>query len=264
VKEATLALPTPRGASHTVRRFLPALLTSLLAYPLIVLWTLFGILVLFPLFFPLLWLVGRRPKAWVMRWLVWVYGRGWLVLMSPFVRFSRDGVERLGATGPAIVAANHLSFFDTFIMALLPVHDVAFAVRSWPFRMPWYRWFMLLAGYPDVERSDWPTTLAAAKRIFASGSFFLFFPEGHRSRDGEIHRFHTGAFKIAIETGVPVIPLCITGTDVFLPPGRLLLHPARVRLRVLEPIDPAPFRGPTAHRDLARAVKDAIADALAV
>ncbi len=261
---AAIALSGSQRESRLARRVVHALLTSLLAYPLIVLWTLVGIVFLFPVFFPLLWLSGRRSAPRAMRRLVWIYGRGWLALMSPFVHFSREGVERLAGAGPAVVVSNHLSFFDTFVMALLPVFDVVFAVRSWPFKMPWYRWFMLLAGYPDVERADWPTTLAAARRIFDGRAFFLFFPEGHRSRDGKIHRFHTGAFKIAIETGVPVIPLCLTGTDILLPPGRFLLHPSKIRLRVLEPVDPSGFTGPTAHRDLARKVHDDIANALAV
>jgi len=230
-------------------------------YTAMALWTALGIC-LFPMGFALWKAVTRWSNDRIMRHFVWIYGRGWLLIMSPFVRFRTQGLEGLGAAEPAVLVVNHRSYFDTYCMGLLPVFDVTFAVRAWPFRIPWYRWFMLLAGYINVEASEWDEIRAQGRRLLASRSHLLFFPEGHRSRDGRLGRFYSGAFRLASELGVKVIPLCISGTEELLPPGRLSLRPARVTLRALPAVDPEAFQGPDGHRRLCREVKGQIAAAL--
>ncbi len=245
-----------------MRTGLRVLLMNLWCYPLLVLWTLLGIFL-----FPLAYLCCRTLLGWppdkLMRWVIWAYGRGWLVLMSPFVRFRREFSERIPRRRPCLFVVNHLSFFDTYCMGLLPVFDIAFAVRSWPFRMIWYRYFMHLARYLDVEGNSWDKTARDCGDIFARGGRVLFFPEGHRSRDGELQRFYSGGFKVAIDTGVPVVPICLTGTEELLPPGRKWLRPCSVTLRVLEPLETAGYRGVDGHRQLRKQVKERMAAALA-
>ena len=238
------------------------LLMNLWCYSLLLLWTLFGILV-FPLAFGVGLLFLRWSADRLARWFIWLYGRGWLLLMSPFVRFRREQLEQLQVGRPYLFVINHLSFFDTYCMALLPVHDVTFAVRSWPFRMFWYSGFMRLARYLDVEGSSWEETLSNCRCAFATGGTVLFFPEGHRSRDGQLQRFYSGGFKAAISTGVPLIPLCIDGTDRLLPPGRTLLRPCRITLRALDAIDTREFTGKDGHLRLRKLVKERMAAALA-
>jgi 1-acyl-sn-glycerol-3-phosphate acyltransferase len=230
---------------------------NLWAYPMMALWTLFGIFVLFPILF-LVGLVCRWETDRSARLLIWLYGRGWLAIMRPFVRLRwRSAADDL-FTPPAMIVVNHLSFFDTYFMGALPCYNIAFAVRTWPFRMPWYGAFMRLAGYLDVERMTPGESLEASRRVFDKGGFVLFFPEGHRSRTGKLQRFHSGAFKIAHDAGVPVIPLVIRGTDVLLGPGHSWLQPAQVSLSALPAFHPAAFPGPEGYLDLRRAVKGAI------
>ncbi len=236
-------------------------LMNLWCYGMLLLWTLFGILV-FPVMFSLCLLVLRWPTDKLMRWFIWLYGRGWLVLMSPFVRFRREQMGLLEVGKPYLFVVNHLSFFDTYCMALLPIYDISFAVRSWPFRMFWYSGFMRVARYLDVEGGGWEKTLSNCQGIFAAGGTVLFFPEGHRSRDGQLQRFYSGGFKAAIRTGVPLVPLCIDGTDRLLPPGRKSLRPCQVRLRVLEPIDTGAFSEEDGHLRLRKLTKSRMAEAL--
>jgi 1-acyl-sn-glycerol-3-phosphate acyltransferase len=237
-------------------------LMNLWAYPLLILLTLAGVLL-----FPLAFVFGRFIQRWsadrLTRWVIWVYGRFWLLMMRPFVRFERQQMELLEVDKPYLFVINHLSFFDTFCMALLPIYNIAFAVRSWPFRMFWYRKFMYLARYLNVEDGRWDDILASSKETFAAAGSVLFFPEGHRSRDGSLRRFYSGGFKVAVTAGVPVVPLCIAGTDQLLPPGRKLMHPCRVVLRVLEPIDTAGFAVEGGHMQLRRLVKGKIEKNLA-
>ena len=208
------------------------------------------------------WVFNRLFLKWnddkYTRWAIWAYGRVWLLFMSPFVHFECQHGELLKRDKPYLFVINHLSFFDTFCMALLPVYNIAFAVRSWPFRMLWYRKFMFMARYLDVESGSWEDNLASSKQTFAANGTVLFYPEGHRSRDGRLQRFYSGGFKIAVIAGVSVVPLCIVGTDQLLPPGRKWMHPCRVKLRVLAPIDTAPFTGKGGHMQLRKLVKGQI------
>ncbi len=237
-------------------------LMNLWCYPALLLWTLIGIM-FFPVVFGLCLVCLRMPADRVMRLFVWIYGRGWVVLMAPFVRFRREGMEQIELGQPCVFVVNHLSFFDTYCMALLPGYDVTFAVRSWPFKMFWYSGFMRLARYLDVEGSTWEETLSDCMSTFARGGTVLFFPEGHRSRDGELQRFYAGAFKIAVAAGVPLVPLCIEGTERLLPPGRTWFHPCTIRLRALEPIPTHAYSKVDGHMLLRKQVKEQMARTLA-
>ncbi|MFO7832440.1 MAG: lysophospholipid acyltransferase family protein [Desulfuromonadaceae bacterium] len=237
-------------------------LMNLWCYPALILWTLLGLL-LFPVVFGVGLVFLRMPADRLMRLLVWIYGRGWVMLMSPFVRFRREHMDRIAVGEPCVFVVNHLSFFDTYCMALLPGYDITFAVRSWPFKMFWYSAFMRLARYLDVEGSTWQETISNCRSTFAAGGTVLFFPEGHRSRDGELQRFYTGAFKVAVAAQVPLVPLCIEGTDRLLPPGRKWFRPCTIRLRALEPIETQDYSDTDGHILLRKQVKERIAETLA-
>lgn len=251
-----------RSALRSVVFFVQVALMNLWVYPALLLWTLFGIL-LFPFLFGLGLLFLRQPADRLARWFIWVYGRGWLLLMSPFVRFRRQGMERIPTDRPCVFVVNHFSFFDTYCMALLPQYDIVFAVRSWPFRLFWYSAFMRLARYLDVEGSSWQETLSNSQSVFAGGGTVLFFPEGHRSRTSDIQRFYSGGFKVAIHSGVDVVPLCIDGTDKLMPPGRRLFHPCRVTLRALDAISTGKYQNENGHIRLRKRVKEKMTRELA-
>ncbi|PLY02805.1 MAG: 1-acyl-sn-glycerol-3-phosphate acyltransferase [Desulfuromonas sp.] len=240
---------------------MPVILMNIWCYGMMFLWTLLGILV-FPLVLGLCKIILRWPVDRLMRWYIWIYGRGWLLLMRPFVRFHREQMDHIRPGEPTLFVVNHFSFFDTYCMAMLPVHDIIFAVRAWPFRMFWYSQFMRLARYMNVEDSSWFETLENCKRAFANGGTVLFFPEGSRSRTGKLQRFYSGGFKAAIDAGVQLTPLVIDGTDILLPPGRKQLRPCRIKLRALEPIDTTEFSGNDGPLRLRKLTKERMSAAL--
>ena len=122
---------------------------------------------------------------------------------------------------------------------------------------------MRLAGYLDVESLSWEEMPGRRPARLRRRGLLLFFPEGHRSRDGRLQRFHSGAFKLAVETGVPVVPLvhhrdrrpARAGT-------RAGCSRPRSRLTALPAIDPAPFTGPEATWSCASRVKEPMEKAL--
>jgi 1-acyl-sn-glycerol-3-phosphate acyltransferase len=96
-----------------------------------------------------------------------------------------------------------------------------------------------------------------------AGLSIMVFPEGHRSRDGRMGRFYSGAFKLACHNRIPVVPICIRGSDRLLPPGRRWLAPARIRVTCLDPVDPDDFTGDLRHIALRKHVKTLMEDCLA-
>jgi 1-acyl-sn-glycerol-3-phosphate acyltransferase len=232
---------------------------NLWVYPLLFLWTVVGLLIS-PLGF-LLWRIFTDwPVAKIARHFIWIYGRGWMLIVAPFVSFRRYGFDEVYRRTPCIYVINHLSFFDTYCMALQPVSDIAFAVRAWPFRrLFWYTAFMRLARYLDVEADGFDESAETAQAITAVGGSILFFPEGHRSRDGQLQRFYSGAFLLALKLNLPLVPLCITGTDTLLPPGTFRMRPAKVRMQALPPLDPADFSGEDGHILMRKQVKEMMA-----
>lgn len=231
-----------------------ALLINVTVYPLLILQIIFFVL-LAPVVLPFVRLVTRRPLDRIVRYFIWVYGRVWMIIMSPFVIFERRGLSRDKFPTPSIIVLNHISFFDIFCMGALPFSNVVCTLRSWPFRMFWYAPFMRLAGYVDMEAHQMDRALARCSEHLMNKASLVFFPEGHRSRDGKLARFYSGAFKLAVQTGTPIVPMCIAGTDQLLPAGSFFMVPAKIRLEALPMIDPNDFSGESAHVDLRKYVK---------
>lgn len=223
-------------------------------YGLLVLLTIVGILLTPPVGVYFFLRHGWNTPR-IIRHIIWLYGKGWLAIISPFVSFERLGLSDAEVPDNCIFVINHLSFFDTYFMGSLPQSDITFAVRSWPFKMFWYRFFMQLANYLEVEDLSWEQTLVKGNVVLKQGGAVLFFPEGHRSRTGKIQRFYSGAFHLAVQSGCPVVPLCIIGTDELLPPGRRFLKPATVRLKILPVVEVADYQHEGGHRQLRKDVK---------
>lgn len=229
---------------------------------LMVLETVVGIAIS-PLLLVIWLLVTDWPLGKIIRHFVWVYGRVWVWIVSPFIRLEVVGTASERLARPCVYVANHLSFFDIFLLSRMPVFDVVIYLRSWPFKLAWFVPFMRLGEYLDVERSPWEHIVGKTRQFFDEGRSILLFPQGHRSRDGQLGRFYSGAFKLALEFDVPIVPICIAGTDQMLPPGRRWMAPSRIRLECLEPVEPAAFQTELGHVKLRKHVKQLMGACLA-
>ena len=203
--------------------------------------------------------IKKYDKGSATRRLVWYYGRAWTKLLILFVPVRLENCDR-PLPKPCIITPNHQSFFDTYCFGFISAPDIVFAVRAWPFRMPFYRPYMRLAGYLNMESGSSEELLRQARAVLDKGSCIGIFPEGHRSPNDKIQRFRAGAFYLSAITGVPIIPMCIDGTGIFLRKGSYLLRLATIRIRVLDPIYPEQFSdfGEEAPLQLRHAAKAAI------
>jgi 1-acyl-sn-glycerol-3-phosphate acyltransferase len=234
---------------------------NLWVYPTIIFLTLLGILIS-PLLIAWFAITTDWNTSRIFRHLVWLYGRAWIWTISPFVTLRKVGFEQFIEYPGSIVVCNHLSYFDVYFMGALPDSRVGLTSRSWPRKMIWYTAFVKGANYIDLEQSDFEQVCAWVSGEHEQGHHTVFFPEGHRSRDGRMHRFHSGAFKAAVVKGIPVIPLCIIGTDDLLPPTRSYLKPCEITLHALPAVNPALFEGEQPHKLLRNHVKSAMKEAI--
>jgi 1-acyl-sn-glycerol-3-phosphate acyltransferase len=173
----------------------------------------------------------------------------WLV-HGPAVR----GLENLAVLRePVLIAPTHASHFDfsTLRLALGPTHRrrLAPAVAADYFATSRPRWFFAawLGAFPfDRRRRGATASFLAAEGLLAAGWSVLVFPEGTRSRDGQIGQFKPGIGLLAQRTGRPVLPVRIDGTWKILPPGHLVPHRGRVTVRFGAPLRIAPDEDPRA------------------
>ncbi len=137
-----------------------------------------------------------------------------------------------------VAVPNHQSLVDALAVACLPANLKWIGKRS-AFQLPWLGWAFRLAGYVPVlrgEKADGRRALARLRRYLADGVAVGLFAEGTRSRDGQLKDFRAGPFKLAIEAGVPVIPIAISGAGAAMPADQAWIRPSRITVRILEPI----------------------------
>ncbi|GEM_PF-629747 len=193
---------------------------------------------------------------------------GWMVwALNPFWRLEIEGIERLREGGPYLICSNHQSMLDVLVlMALRGDFKWVSGVRF--FKVPMLAAYMRITGY---IAADLKNPFSAAGILEACGEWLRknvsvgMFPEGTRSPDGRLGPFKAGAFRVAVEESVPVLPVAIDGTHPLLPKGNWTYTGdtpfAVVRVRVCEPIplDALPEATPSA---LSAACREAIGECL--
>lgn len=154
------------------------------------------------------------------------------------------GITRIDHGRSAIIMANHQSNFDIpVLLAHLPM-QFRWLAKAELFRIPVFGRAMRSCGYISIDRSDRESafrSLSKAAAMVKSGTSVVVFPEGTRSIDGTIKPFKKGPFILAVDAGVPIVPIVINGTWTIMPKDRLLIKSCRVTLDVLPPIETSVF-----------------------
>lgn len=162
----------------------------------------------------------------------------WVTKVNPAWKVEVDALPEAALDHPFVVVSNHQSLADIPVISLLP-WEMKWVAKQELFALPVMGWLMKLAGDIPVDRKDpqsRSTVLGRATRVLRHGTSVMFFPEGTRSRDGRVKRFHDGAFRLAISAGVPVLPVALDGTMDAIPKHGWQFSPADVRLNVLPPV----------------------------
>jgi 1-acyl-sn-glycerol-3-phosphate acyltransferase len=169
--------------------------------------------------------VGRVSPVlyWVVRGLLQPAFRVWF-------RMERSGREHIPARGPFIVAANHRSFLDPFVIAMLARRPIWFMAKRELFAHPLVACLLAALGAFPIERgaSD-RAAMATARGLLERGEGVLIFPEGTRVRPGPLGEPRRGLGRLALQTGAPVVPVAIIGTEAVRRGWRIRPHKVRVR-----------------------------------
>jgi 1-acyl-sn-glycerol-3-phosphate acyltransferase len=173
----------------------------------------------------------------------------------------QHGLERLDPGGSYVFCINHVSLLDLFVV----FQSIPYFHRSFQderhFRIPIYGGCIRVFGQVPVRRGDKEFNRRAfetAADMLRHGDSFVVFPEGHRSRDGRLGAFYAGGFRLALQAGVPVVPMALKGLRNVCPAGDWRLRPGRVDVLFGEPLPPEGDE-----HDLARRARAALNDLLA-
>lgn len=162
----------------------------------------------------------------------------WIPSVNPAWRVEVGGIDPAALGHPYVIVSNHQSLADIPVISKLP-WEMKWVGKKELFDIPVMGWLMKLAADIPVDRKDpasRATVLLRAQRVLDQGCSVMFFPEGTRSKDGRVKRFHDGAFRLAIEAGVPVLPLAVDGTMDAIPKHGWQFGRADIRLDVLPPV----------------------------
>jgi 1-acyl-sn-glycerol-3-phosphate acyltransferase len=187
---------------------------------------------------------------WTCRWSDIIFG------MNPYWNVRVEGREKINPAKVYVMVSNHQSGLD--IMVLFKLHrHFKWVAKKGLFIIPFIGWNMRLNGYISIERSRGRSKMQMMDKAAESirkGNSMMLFPEGTRSHDGNLQTYKTGAFRLALETQSPILPIVIKDTHQAVKKGGLLIHKNdHIRLVILDPIPYDTFRN-LASRELAEMV----------
>ena len=196
----------------------------------------------------------------------------WLVkaVLTPILRLlfrpTIKGAEHLPVTGAAIVAGNHTTFLDNFMIPLVVPRRVTFLAKSDYFTGRGLKgWLQKLffsgVGMIPLDRSGGQASEAALNTgldVLRGGDLLGLYPEGTRSPDGRLYRGKTGVARMALEAGVPVVPVGLVGMFDLQPAGRSMPRLGKVQVRIGKPLDFSRYAGMEDDRFVLRSITDEI------
>ena len=146
-------------------------------------------------------------------------------LLDNLWKVSLEGLENIPANGPAILCPNHISFFDSVFTMAYAGRQISFVGKA-EYMDSWKTKHLFPAlGMIPIDRAGGSKSegaLIAAENVLRRGELFGIYPEGTRSRDGMLYKGHTGAARLAVKLGCPIIPVGIIGTREIQPPDKIL------------------------------------------
>jgi len=168
-----------------------------------------------------------------------------VAIMRLLFRLERRGIEHVPATGPVLFVANHSSVLDPPLIGGMAPRRLAFLAKAELFAIPGFGALIRRLGARPLRREGAdPAALRTAQRVLEEGGALLVFPEGTRGDEGLLRPAKPGAALLAMQTGVPVVPVYVRGSGHAWPRGRRLPRPAKVVVTFGAPLTFARATGP--------------------
>ena len=187
------------------------------------------------------------------------------LLRQAKVELHVSGVDNVPPSEALVVMSTHRSYYDIPTVFCAVPGRLRMVAKKELFRVPLFGTAMLAAGFVKIDRDKREKAIAslrASERLLSTGTRVWIAPEGTRSKTGKLGEFKSGGFHMALEAGVKILPLAITGTETVMPPDGLSVIPGgKVNVQILPTID-APSYGAKGRKALAKDVRAVIARAL--
>jgi 1-acyl-sn-glycerol-3-phosphate acyltransferase len=192
------------------------------------------------------------------------------VLLGPLLRLlfrpEIEGLENVPETGGALLASNHLAVSDSFFLPLMVPRRITFPAKSDYFTQKGFkgtlkRLFFEGVGQVPIDRSGAAAAQGALDtlvRLLKDGQLVGIYPEGTRSPDGRLYKGKTGMARVALEAGVPIIPVAMFGTDKANPIGSKMWYPTKIRVKIGKPLDFSRYQGMDGDRFIERSITDEV------
>lgn len=171
-----------------------------------------------------------------------LWGRS--ILIASRIKVTVTGASNVPVGQPCIFMSNHQSNFDIPVLLAHLKFQFRWLAKAELFKIPIFGRGMRGAGYISIDRSDRRSafrSLAKAAETIRNGSSVLIFPEGTRSRDGNLQPFKKGGFVLSVDAGVPIVPVVLHGTYAIMPRQGLRIKPGPVHVEILEPLATEPY-----------------------
>lgn len=184
--------------------------------------------------------------------------RGWAraILRASASPVVAHGVENVVPGSPQVVVSNHVSWYDIFAIASVVPVPFHFVAKKELERIPLFGRAWKTAGHISIDRSNRQKAIEslrhAGQEIRARNSAVVIFPEGTRSRTGRLQPFKKGAFTLAVEAGVPIVPTVVVGSFDIMRPDDWRVHPSTIHVHFGEPVSPSEFPGETSEELMER------------
>lgn len=180
-------------------------------------------------------LIDRR--GYFAHWCARTWAR--LILLTTGVRVRVEGLAHVKPGGSYVFVSNHQSHYDTAVLFATLPHQLRIIAKESLGQFPFLGWHLRRTGHilVDRRRPDRAAIFEWANRLLTQGLSLIVYPEGTRSEDGRVRRFKAGSFQIALQAGLPVVPIAVIGSRRIMRKGELAARPGRVRLVVYEPIE---------------------------
>jgi 1-acyl-sn-glycerol-3-phosphate acyltransferase len=178
-----------------------------------------------------------ETRGYFAHWCARTWSR--LILRTTGVVVDVRGLERLEPGGTYVFVANHQSIYDIPIVFWSLPYQLRIIAKESLGRFPFLGWHLRRTGHMLVNRArpDRGAIFGWASALTSKGLSLIVFPEGTRSRDGRVARFKGGSFLLALEAGLPIVPISLVGSRHVMLKGRLATCPGRVRLVIHDPIE---------------------------
>ena len=166
------------------------------------------------------------------------------ILVVSRIKVSVKGLSNIDPSSPYIYMPNHQSNFDIPVLLGHLTVQFRWLAKMELFKIPIFGRAMRNVGYISIDRSNRESafeSLKVAADKIKGGVSVLIFPEGTRSRDGKIRPFKKGGFVMAIDSGVPIVPVVITGTRAIMPKGKFRVYPGHVNMVIHTPIETSTY-----------------------